>query len=440
MYNISECLYNTYTQGGNEMYCFQTTVFYNTDYAIRLSEPLRAYLEIFNVLDLAFIPDRPHDCGRKGYSFHAMIRALIVKHRERITSMPRLVDFLKCNPILAEMCGFPNGLLPDVSQFYRFLSKTKHSVFSNLLHMHNKKLIEKNALSLDTFILDSKPVLAATKENNPKNPDRNLTKKDQKPARNPDATLGYLAKEPGGSSSFFWGYRSHVIVSKEGIALVECTLPNSATDADVAKTLIKQLKKRYAFKKGACFIADKAYDVNELYDLIIDRLKCQAYIPLNMRATKSPHPLGNHKRPLCDAGLEMSSDGIYFDKRRKTLKCKFICPNKKSKIQEITCPVDHPKSRGYGCTRYFCKVRTARVSVPRDSARFARVYAQRITVEQYFSRLGPAEADQTTHYHLKSVRNQMTIAHLTQSLVALAAVSINRPEYIRCYRTFARFA
>ena len=126
-------------------------MFYNTDYAIKQSEPLRAYLEIFNVLDLTSILDRPHDCGRKGYSFHAMIRALIVKHRERITSMPRLVDFLKCNPILAEMCGFPNGLLPDVSQFYRFLSKTKHSVFSNLLHMHNKKLIEKNALSLEPF-------------------------------------------------------------------------------------------------------------------------------------------------------------------------------------------------------------------------------------------------------------------------------------------------
>jgi hypothetical protein len=363
-----------------------------------------------------------------------------VKHRERVTSIQRLIDFLKLNPILAEMCGFPNGILPDASQFYRFLQCTKHAVFERILRAVNKTLIEKKALLLDTFILDSKPVLAATKENNPKNPDRNLTKKEQKPARNPDATLGYLAKEPGGSSSFFWGYRTHVIVSKEGIPLVECTLPNSATDAEVAKTLIKRLKKLYAFEKGALFIADKAYDVNELYDLIIDRLKCQAYIPINLRATKTPHPLGDHGRPLCDAELEMSSDGTYFDKPRRTIKRKFICPNKKSKKQEIGCPVNHPKSQGYGCTKYFCEVRTARASVPRDSASFTREYAQRITVEQYFSRLGPIEAEQTTHYRLKTVQNQMTIAHLTQSLIALAAVSMNMPENIRCYRTFARIA
>lgn len=422
------------------MYSFQTTVFVNTDYAIRQSEPLRAYWEIFNVLDLSGIPDRTHDSGRKGYSVHAMIRALIVKHRERITSIPRLIDTLKGNPILAEMCGFPNGILPDESQFYRFLGQTKHTVFSNLLYTHNKALIEKKVLSLDTFILDSKPVLAATRENNPKNPDRNHTHKEQKPKRNPDATLGYLAKEPGGSSSFFWGYRTHVIVSREGIALVECTLPNSATDAEVAKTLIIQLKKLYEFEKGAIFIADASYDVNELYDFIIDHLKCQAFIPVNPRATRSPHPLGEHGRPLCNAELEMSSDGTWFDARRRTIKRKFICPVKTSKKQGICCPVNHPKSHGYGCTRYFCEVRTARASVPRDSARFKKEYARRITVERYFSSLGPAEAEQTTHYQLRTVQNQMTIAHLTQSLIALAAVSMNKPENIRCYRTFARIA
>jgi hypothetical protein len=422
------------------MYSFQTTLFINTMYAIQQSEPLRAYWEIFNVLDLSAIPDRTHDFGRKGYSIHAIIRALIVKHRERIDSIPRLIDHLKGNPILSELCGFPNGILPDASQFYRFLQHTRHSVFERILHAVNKTLIEKKAISLDTFILDSKPVLAATKENNPKNVDRNITKKEQKPKRNPDATLGYLAKEPGGSLSFFWGYRTHVIVSKEGIPLVECTLPNSATDADVATTLIKRLKKLYAFKKDALFIADKAYDVNDLYDLIIDRFKCQAFIPINSRATKTPHSLGDHGRPLCDAGLEMAYDGAYFDKRRRTIKRKFICPNKKSKNHGMVCPVNHPKSHGYGCTKYFSDVRTARVSVPRDSTHFTREYAKRITVEQYFSRLGPIEAEQTSHYKLRTVKNQITIAHLTQSLVALAAISMNKPEFIRCYRTFAHVA
>jgi hypothetical protein len=61
-------------------------------------------------------------------------------------------------------------------------------------------------------------------------------------------------------------------------------------------------------------------------------------------------------------------------------------------------------------------------------------------VEQYFSRLGLVEAYQTTHYRLNIVKNQMTIAHLTHSLIALAAVSIDQIEKIRCYRTFASVA
>ncbi len=62
---------------------------------------------------------------------------------------------------------------------------------------------------------------------------------------------------------------------------------------------------------------------------------------------------------------------------------------------------------------------------------------KRIVVEQYFSRLGDREVEQTTHYKLRSVKNQMTIAHLSQSLVALAAVNLNRFDKIRCFRTFA---
>ena len=59
-------------------------------------------------------------------------------------------------------------------------------------------------------------------------------------------------------------------------------------------------------------------------------------------------------------------------------------------------------------------------------------------VEQYFARLGDREAEQTTHYSLTAIKNQMTIAHLTASLIAVAAaIHLERPEKIRCYQTFA---
>jgi hypothetical protein len=426
------------------MYCLQRSLFINSDYIISQSRTLRSYLEIFKMLDLSTMPERKHNSGNTGYSQHAMIRAFIVKSREHIESIPRLIDYLDGNPILAEMCGFPGGKLPHSSQFYRFNAKTKHSHIENLFYSTNKKLIEQKIVTLDTFIMDSKPVLAASRDNNLKNSDRNLTDKEKKPKRNPEATLCYLAKSPDHSTTFFWGYRNHVIISEEGIALVEKSLPNNISDHEVAKRLINKLKKIYKFKKGVLFIGDAGYDVNALYDFIIGKLKCRAFIPINPRAAIEPHTMGINGRPLCDANLEMASDGQWFDKSRNAIKHKFICPLKASKSFSLNhpqgCPTSNPKFTGYGCTKYYSEPLTARASVPRDSAEYAREYSKRIRVEQYFSRLGLVEAYQTTHYRLNIVKNQMTIAHLTQSLIALAAASINQKEKIRCYRTFASVA
>jgi hypothetical protein len=425
------------------MYNVQTSFFVLTDNAIMKSRTLSSYYEMFNALDLSGIPDRKHKYGNKGYSVHTMVRALIVKNREHIESIPRLIDFLDGNPFMAEMCGFPYGKLPHSSQFYRFLKYTGHTMFKNLLYLINRKLIESGEITTDTFIIDSKPVLAATSDNNPKNSGRNLTRKEKIPKRNPQATLAVFAKNPDDSLFFFWGYRTHVIITKEGIVLVELTLKNNISDAEVAMMLIKELKKIYNFKNGVLFIADAAYDMNKLYELIINSLKCQAFIPINPRSAKEPHPVGLNGRPLCDAGLEMTADGQWFEKSRNTIKHKYKCPLKYSQaINQYPngCPVCNPKFDGYGCTKYYSERNTARASVPRDSKEFERKYALRIRVEQYFARMGHQEAYQTTHYSLNTVKNQMTIAHLTMSLVALAAVSMNKKEKLRCYRTFASVA
>ncbi len=62
----------------------------------------------------------------------------------------------------------------------------------------------------------------------------------------------------------------------------------------------------------------------------------------------------------------------------------------------------------------------------------------RTGVERYFSRLGPREVEDTTLFNYRSVRNQMTIAHLTLNLVAVAAaIVLQQPDKTRCYKTFA---
>jgi hypothetical protein len=422
-------------------------LFYNLQDVIRKSDFHRKYDLLFQSLDLSTVHDTNTGAGRTGYSRHAILRAFIVKHLEGIKSVPRLIEFLDAHPVLTEMCGFEMGALPDESQFYKFLSQTNTSVIETLHQAVNQKLIDADVVSLSHFIMDSKPVMAATRQNNFKNPHRNTRNKYKLPKRNLSATLSYYSyQQVDGQKDnfiFFWGYRTHVIVSKEGIPLVSLTLPNNATDATVAHKLIKKLKRLYRFKKGAFFIADAAYDERDFYNFIVNQFKGQAFIPINPRNQQAPKTFGPHGCPLCEAGLEMSSRGTWTEDLRQ--RAKFRCPIKASSKVALQfpdgCPIHHARftqAKAYGCTKYLDITDDPRAQVPRDSAFFKQTFKLRTEVERYFARLGDREVEQTTHYKMRTIRNQMTIAHLSMSLIAYAAaILLDQPEKIRCFRTFA---
>jgi hypothetical protein len=429
---------------------FQTSFFYDLQELIRNAPLLRKYYYIFNALNLSALQDRNYGVGATGHSRHAMLRALIIKHLEGIKSVPFLIDYLNSNPPLLEMCGFELGNMPDETQFYRFGQKTKNSTLKDIHKKANDLLIKDGSVSLDEFILDSKPVMAATKENNFKNPNRNTRNKTKKPKRNPRATLSYYScqvingkKE---NTVFFWGYRTHALITKEGICLVEKTLPNNITDAEAALSLIKELKRRYRFKKNAIFIADKAYDTRRLHNFIAKQMKSTAYIPINPRNQKYDKAFGPQGCPMCDAGIEMKSAGRWIEADRERIK--FRCPLKMSKKTAVkfhnTCSAQHPAfdtGKCYGCTKYLDVTDDARSRVPRDSKEFKETFKDRQIIEQYFSRLGDREVEQTTHYSFTAISNQMTIAHLAASLVGVAAaVLLKQPNKMRCYRTFAHLS
>jgi hypothetical protein len=422
------------------MHNFQLSLLYDLQEFVQKSNFHRKYYLLFMSLPMPQFQDRNFGPGRTGYSRHAMLKAFIFMHLEQIKSIPRLIEVLDSHPVLCEMCGFKFGKIPDESQFYRFIQKTTNTVFQQLHQQINQALIDQGIASLDTFILDSKPVMAATRENNFKNSSRNCQDKNKKPKRNPGATLSYYSKGDGFNKLFFWGYRTHVIVSSEGIPLVEKTLPNNVSDEKAAHRLIKKLKRLYRFKKNSIFIADKAYDCRELYNLIVETMKGQAFIPLNPRNTQDEKLFNSNGLPLCEAGLEMKPAGVWTEKLRT--RSKFRCPIKSSPGNDSypeLCPINNPRfTNHYGCTTNLDITDDARSRVQRGTDHFKTIYRQRQIVEQYFSRLGDREVEQTTHYKLRTVQNQMTIAHLSLSLVAAAAgILLKQPEKIRCYRTFA---
>lgn len=154
--------------------------------------------------------------------------------------------------------------------------------------------------------------------------------------------------------------------------------------------------------------------------------------------------MGTNACPLCEANLEMTSNGSWTEGLRTRMK--FRCPIKmNSKVKEKYpegCPINHTRfieKSCYGCTKYLDITDDPRSRVPRDTELYKNTFKLRQTVEQYFARLGTREAEQTTHYKLRYVKNQMAIAHLAMSLVAhAAAILMNQPDKIRCHRTFAQ--
>jgi len=91
---------------------FQTSFFYDLQELIRNSSLLKKYYYIFKALDLSALPDKNYSIGRTGFSKHAILRALIVKHLEQIKSIPKLIAYLDSVPPLLELCGFEYKNLP----------------------------------------------------------------------------------------------------------------------------------------------------------------------------------------------------------------------------------------------------------------------------------------------------------------------------------------
>lgn len=409
---------------------------------------VRKYETIFSVLDLSHIPEFNYGVGADGTSQHALLRAFIIRSLEGLEKVSALIHFLEANPALKYLCGFRNGLLPHNSQFYRFLKKTKHSVLEDLLLRVNRTLIGEKVLTVKVTAVDSKPVKALTRENNPKNPQRNLRDKTRKPRRNPTATLGYYSRTTDPNTNkkdylFFWGYRTHVIVDvTSGLVLVEGTYPNNMPDEKVARKLFKKLKRLYKTKRGLIVIADAAYDERDFYTFLVEQIKADPIIPINPRNTQADLKLSDRGHRICQAGLEMTPAGLWQDGNR--LRLKERCPLKASKTVAAKfpdgCPCHNPKFAGYGCTAYHDLTDDARSRVQRDTPRFKKLYARRIVVEQTFSRVQELQIEHARHYSLTAIRNSNTLNYLALALVALAAVQMKKPQKIRCFRTFLQAA
>lgn len=363
--------------------------------------------------------------GRRGFPKEAMVCAFIVMKCEGFTQITDLADYLDNNRLIAHYCGF-NIMepLPSYLTYDRFLKKMDNAALKEIMAAQVKKLYEMGIVDASFIGLDSTPVMANTKQNNPKSFAKNKFSKENHPKSDPDCALGVHSASNQHNErryEFYWGYKSHVLVDCiSGLPLYELTTPGNIADSAVAAEILAAADQTISLKECA-FLADKGYDVKSIYNIVKTVYEGEAFIPLNPRGTKDSKALsaGN---PVCAAGLAMHKDGKTTDNGRT--RQKYCCPFRQSKTG--VCPCNHKNwnngKKNRGCTKYKTVPDDYRLSIDRSCLYFKRTYALRTECERYNSRFKSTGQERLWVRNGASAANLNTLAHISALTVALAAV------------------
>ena len=382
--------------------------------------------------------------GRRGFPKEAMVCAFIVMKCEGFTQITDLADYLDNNRLIAHYCGF-NIMkpLPSYWTYDRFLKKLNNGELKSIMEQQVKKLYELGIVDASFIGLDSTPVAANTKQNNPKSFAKDKFKPENQPKADPDCALGVHSASNQHNErryEFYWGYKNHVLVDCiSGLPLYELTTPANVADCAVAREILAAANHTIPLLE-CTFLGDKAYDVTELYDLVKDVYRGEAVIPLNKRNTKDPEklPAGN---PLCDAGLAMHKDGKTSD-GHGGLRQKFCCPFRQSKSN--SCPCNHKNwnngKKNRGCTKYKSIPDNYRLSIDRECSQFKHTYALRTECERYNSRFKASGQERLWVRNANSAANLNTLAHISALAVALAAIFSSPRHSFRSAKALRRSA
>ena len=378
--------------------------------------------------------------GRRGFPKEAMVCAFIVMKCEAFAQITDLADYLDNNRLIAHYCGF-NIMkpLPSYWTYDRFLKKMDNAALKEIMAAQVKKLYEMGIVDASFIGLDSTPVMANTKQNNPKSFAKSKFSKENHPKSDPDCALGVHSASNQHNErryEFYWGYKSHVLVDCiSGLPLYELTTPGNVADSSVAADILAAADQTVSLKE-CTFLADKGYDAKIIYNTVKSVYEGEVFIPLNPRGTKDLKalPAGN---PVCEAGLAMRKDGKTTDNGRT--RQKYCCPFRQSKTG--VCPCSHKNwnngKKNRGCTKYKTVPDDYRLSIDRSCLYFKRTYALRTECERYNSRFKSTGQERLWVRNGASAANLNTLAHISALAVALAAVlhgshSYRSAKQLRC--------
>ena len=299
--------------------------------ALRGSDRLLMVLEALDAEKLISVLEREHWTGRNGYSIRGMWASLIAGVLHQCCSIAEVVRLLERNKDVRTLCGFPGkDEVPSEDALGRFLKKVVGH--EELLEGSFEGLVEKLRQLLPGFganlVTDSTDIEAYSngRRKNPSDPDARWGAKGARPA----------AKKGGERGLYRWfGYKLHLVV--DGLYELPVSFvvtPANECDTKQMKVLLKKAVPDGPHIKPEAVIADKGYDSQENYRLVIEEYGAAPIIPIREREGIQMPDICNAKgTPTCSCGLEMvfwGRDGDYL---------KYRCPQAVGKGQcRARCP------------------------------------------------------------------------------------------------------
>jgi len=409
---------------------------------------VRFYEKLFSVLDLSGVEEFPRRSdkptkyeGRPPESRHNILRAFIVMKTQRFAQVTQLLDYLENNIVLALLCGFESGRIPGKDVFYDFLRDTPQSAFDSVMISNTLQMADLGLVDFKNLLVDSMPIFANTKLNNPKSFSKNRFAKDNCPAADSNCRLGVHSASNDSNNKdyeFFWGYKEHVLLDAlHGLPIFKLTRTANCADVTIGEELAKKATELLGLKgKVKNLIGDKAFDSNPFYIAIKKSLGANVIAPLR---ANSKTAIFDGALPVCEAGCVMHRDGHIY--REERVRFKFSCPFKSSKKK--SCPIDHPNyhklAKNKGCIKWMCvKAANLRNCADRNSPAFKALYALRSGIERYNSRFKYMDNERAYVRNLHSVSAISSISHICLQLIAIASAKEHNLKLLRSLASLKR--
>ena len=171
------------------------------------------YDKLFGALEFA-LPRAA--TGRRGFPKEAMLCAFLVMKCEGFGYITDLMDYLKNNRIIAHYCGFDiMRPLPSYWTYDRFLRQLNNGELKIIMAGLVRLLYELGVVDASFIGLDSTPVMANTRQNNPKSFAADKFDPKIHPRCDADCALSVHSVSNQHNErryEFYWGYKSHVLI------------------------------------------------------------------------------------------------------------------------------------------------------------------------------------------------------------------------------------